>query len=157
MMRRSVAALLLLVLALPMYGDFGAIARAIGRQKGVDRVSVPFLGFARAIVWFVAPEGIHDFQLATFEGTDRLNPRAMQKIMRSNIGAGYKPLVQVWSRKSGEWSSIYVRPKSNGKRIELMLLAHDRSETVLIRLDADANVIARELGDPRNVERFARK
>ena len=42
--------------------------------------------------------------------------------------------------------------------MELMILAHDHEQTVLVRVEVDAEVLARELGDrPRNVTRMARR
>jgi hypothetical protein len=155
--RFAAAALLVIIAAQPVYAGFAEVARAIDSKKGVSRVWIPFLGVARLAVRLVAPEGIHDFQLVTFEGADKVDPKELQGIMRAKIGAGFTPLVQVWSRKSSEWSFIYARPAPDG-RIELIVLAHDDEDTVLVRVEVDARVIARELGDsPRNVTRVARR
>jgi hypothetical protein len=70
------------------------------------------------------------------------------------------PLVQVWSRQRKEWSFIYVRPTPETSRLELMILAHDDSDTIttLVRVEVDANVLARELKDkPRDVTNMARR
>jgi hypothetical protein len=151
--KRLAAALLLVLVAVPMYADFNRIARAIDRHSGVKRVWIPFLGVARFLVWGVHPKGVHDFQLATFEGADKLNPRELQAMLEKEMDDGFMPLVQVWSKKSREFSFIYVRPK--GDRMELMVLAHDSSDTVLVRVDVNAEMIARELAEPRNVRRVA--
>ena len=158
MTKRFAAALLFItVVALPLRADFASIARAIDAQEGVKRIWIPFLSIARFAVRVVEPEGVHDFQLATFEGADDLDPRQLHNILRTKAGAGYMPLVQVWSRKSNEWSFIYAKPSSEG-RLELMILAHDDSDTVLVRVDVDANKIARELQEkPRNVTNMARR
>ena len=158
MTKRFAAALLFItVVALPLRADFASIARAIDAQEGVKRIWIPFLSIARFAVRVVEPEGVHDFQLATFEGADDLDPRQLHNILRTKVGAGYMPLVQVWSRKSNEWSFIYAKPSSEG-RLELMILAHDDSDTVLVRVDVDANKIAKELQEkPRNVTNMARR
>ncbi|MDP9192903.1 MAG: hypothetical protein M3P06_14470 [Acidobacteriota bacterium] len=151
------AALLFAAIALPLRADFNAVARAIDSQDGISRRWIPFLGVARAVVWVVQPEGVRDFQLVTFRSNGRVDPQELQKIMRAKAGDGFKPLVQVWSRRSGEWSFIYARPSAKSNRIELMVLAHDEEETVLVRVDVDAEVLARELGEkPRSVTRMAR-
>lgn len=155
--RLAAAALLLAVIATPVHAGFSEIARAIDAKRGVSRVWIPFLGVARLAVRLVAPEGIHDFQLATFEGTNGVDPKELQAIMRTKIGRGYTPLVQVWSRKSRDWSFIYARPSEEG-RIDLVVLAHDGKETVLVRVEVDARVVARQLEEsPRNVTRVARR
>jgi hypothetical protein len=157
MTKRLVLAALLVSIALPMRADFGDIARAIDGHHGVHRVWIPLLGIGRFFVRAIAPEGIHDFQLATFEGADKLDPQELHALMQSKAGAGFTPLVKVWSKRSREWSFIYVRPQAND-RVELMILTHDSSDTVLIRVEVDANVIAREVTDsPRHVSRVARR
>lgn len=153
--KRFFAATLVLMMALPAFGDFNRIVRAIDSHSGVNRVWIPFLGVARVLVRSIQPKGIHDFQLATFEGADDLDPRALQALVESKLEKGFMPLVQVWSKKSDEWSFIYARPR--GDRIELMVLSHDDEDTVLVRVDVDAEIIARELNHPRNVHRVARQ
>lgn len=157
MTKRVLAALLFTLVALPLSADFSDVARALDRHAGVKRVWIPFLGIARTFVRVIQPEGVHDFQLATFEGANDVDPRDLHRIMEKKVGKGFKPLVRVWSRKSNEWSFIYARPAKSGSRIELMLLAHGDDETVLVRVDVDADIVARELGEPRNVSRVARR
>lgn len=159
MSKRVAAALLLLtVVALPLHADFASVARAIDAKSGVKRVWIPFLSIARVAVRLIEPEGVHDFQLATFEGADRLDPRELQQLMRAKVGAGWMPLVQVRSMKSNEWSFIYARPSAGTDRLELMILAHDSSDTVLVRVEVDASKVAHELKDkPQNVTNVARR
>ena len=159
MSKRVAAALLLLtVVALPLHADFASIARAIDAKHGVKRIWIPFLSIARIAVRMIEPEGVHDFQLATFDGAERLDPRELQQIMRSNAGNGWMPLVQVRSHRSKEWSFIYARPAAGTDRLELMILAHDSSDTVLVRVEVDAGKVAQELMDqPRNVTSMARR
>lgn len=158
MTKRLAAALLVLAVALPLHADFASVARAIDAKKGVKRIWIPFLGVARFAVRMVQPEGVRDFQLVTFQGTDDLDPRELQTLLRDKIGKGFVPLVQVWSGKAGkkEWSFIYARPHGKN-RVELVVLAHDDEDTALVRVDLDADVVARELGEPRNVTRVARR
>ena len=154
--RLAIAAVLFCTVALPMHADFAAVARALDRHKGVSRVWIPFLGLARVAVRIVEPEGLHDFQLATFTGADNVDARELQRIMRTHVGEGFKPLVQVWSRKSNEWSFIYAKPVGN--HIELMILAHDDEDTVLVRVAVDADKVAEEIGKhPRSVHKVARR
>ncbi|MFL6247448.1 MAG: hypothetical protein ACJ74H_15570 [Thermoanaerobaculia bacterium] len=156
--RLAIAALLFASLALPLHADFSDVARAIDHQDGVSRIWIPFLGVARAVVWVARPQGVHDFQLVTFKSHGDIDPHALHEIMKKKAGPGFNPLVQVWSRRSGEVSFIYARPSKEGTRMELMILAHEDEETVLVRVDVDAAVLARELEDrPRNMTRMARR
>jgi hypothetical protein len=154
--RLAIAALVLCALAAPLHADFNSLARALDSHKGVKRIWIPFLGLARIAVRVVEPQGVHDFQLATFSGTDNVDARELQRIMRAHAGAGFKPLVQVWSRKSNDWSFIYAKPV--GDRIELMILAHDDEETVLMRVEVNADKLAEEIHrHPRNATNVARR
>jgi hypothetical protein len=154
MNRRAAAIALLLVVAAPLRADFSSIARALDSQQGMKRISIPFLGLARMFVWMAKPEGVYDFQLATYEGGGTADPKALHEIIRRNAGKGFVPLVQTWSRRSNDYSFIYVRPSTNASRMELMILAHDGSETVLVRVDVDASIVAKELREqPAGVSR----
>lgn len=155
--RLLVAAALCLAITRPLFAGFSDIARAIDSKHGVSRVWIPFLGIARVAVRMIEPEGVRDFQLVTFEGGDKLDPRELQQIMRAKIGAGFTPIVQVRSKKS-EWSFVYAKPSRDGKTFELVVLAHDQADTVLVRIELDSDVFAREIGkDARGVIRIARR
>lgn len=160
MIRRGPAlfvAIALLAFALPLHADFSSIVRAIDDHSGVKRIWIPFLGVARAVVWVAHPKGVHDFQLATFEGAGSLDPQELYRIMQAKAGPGFKPLVRVWSRHSKEWSFIYAKAVPESGLIELMILSHDDADTVLVRVEVDANVVAAELNDPRNVSKIAER
>ena len=156
-MKRIVAAALAFAIAVPAYADFNAIARAVDRQRGVKRVWIPFLGVARMLVRVVHPEGVHDVQLAIFEGAESLDPRKLRQLVESKIGPGFTPLVQAWSRRNGSWSFVYVRPSRDGELMEMLVFARDDEETVLVRVNVDPERIARHLGEPRSVARVARR
>jgi hypothetical protein len=157
--RLMLAAVLLAIVAQPLHADFAAVAKALDHQRGVSRIWIPFLGVARTLVRVVRPKGVHDIQLVTFNTDSHVDPRELQRIMRTQIGPGFQPLVQVYSKRSGEWSFIYARPANDdSNRIELMVLAHDDDNTVLVRVEVDASVVARDLGDhPRGMVRMARR
>lgn len=155
MTRRILAAAALLIAAMPLHAGFLEVAHAVQAKRGVHRVWIPFLGIARAAIWMARPVGVHDFQLATFEGADDLDPRELAEIMRERAGREYQPLVQVRSARSGEWSFIYAKPSRNGSRVDILILTHDHDDTVLVRVDVDADVLMREMKKPRNVTRIA--
>jgi hypothetical protein len=153
--KRLAAAVLLLAFTTPLYADFHAVARAIGAQRGVKRIWIPFLGFARTLVRVADPNGVHDFQLAVFEGRGSMSPSDLRGLMQKQIVNGFRPLVQVYSRKSSEWTFIYARP-SRGNRFELMILSAENDETVLVRVDVDGKVLAREMNKhPKHVTTIA--
>jgi hypothetical protein len=156
--RLIAAALLFAFIAVPLHADFAAVARAIDDQNGVSRVWIPFLGVARAVVWMVRPKGVYDFQLVTFTNDRHLDPHSLHDILQAKAGPGFKPLVQVYSRRSNEWSFIYAKAAPDANRIDLLVLTQDGDETVLVRVVVDAEVLARELDEsPRHVTRMAQR
>ena len=155
--KRLLCAALLIAVTLPVFAGFRDVADAIDRHRGLRRVWTPGLGLARFAVWIVQPKGVHDFQLVRFEGSEDIDPNDLSAIMKTHAGPGFTPLVRAWSKKSGEWSFVYARPHPNSTSIELMVLAHDDDDTVLVRVDVDASIIAREIQEPRSVQKYARQ
>lgn len=154
-MKRALLVLLAaLVIAPAARADFSSLARAVSRKPGVQRVWIPFLGLARAAVWVVSPKGVHDFQLVTFEGQGLNDAASFAALMQDHI-RDYQPLVRVRER-GGDFSYIYVKP-GKGDRIELIVFTHDKSDTVLVRVEVDAKVLAAEIGYPRKVGTIARR
>ena len=99
---------------------------------------------------------MYDFQLATFEGHGGDDAGELAAVFRERIGAGYRPLVQVRSARSGELTLIYARPLG-GDRVDLFILSRDHSDTVLLRVDADATVAAAEVARHRIDVRVSRR
>ena len=149
--RLATALLLIAVVAVPARADFQDVAKAIGAKSGMKRIWIPVLGLARFAVWVASPSGVHDFQLATFEGGRDVDPTDLRDILRAHAGKGFTPLVQVWSKRSNEWSFIYARPGKRANRLELLVLAKDGDDTTLVRVDVDAQKLAMHLDRPRHV------
>jgi hypothetical protein len=163
MSKRAIAAVISILLAAPLQADasaglstgFGQIARSLDTHLG-SRMWLPFLGLGRFFVRTIHPKGIHDFQLAVFEDHRRgIDPLELEELMRRGVGKGFAPLVRVRSNRSGENVFIYARPR--GRNIEMMILVHERDETVLVRIVANAEVVAREFGEPRRVVKLAER
>jgi hypothetical protein len=147
------ALILAVSMAIPARADFSSLARAVSRKPGVHRVWIPFMGLARAAVWVVSPKGVHDFQLVTFEGRGFKDAAAFGALMQEHV-RDYQPMVRVRER-GGAFSYIYVKPGKND-RIDLIVFSHDNSgETVLVRVEVDAKVVAAEIGDVRHVGNIA--
>lgn len=147
MNRRLVLCALLIAFAVPMRADFNAVVHAIESNGGFHRVSIPFLGLARFCVWIVHPKGVHDFQLATFEGgTGNIDGRFIGDLLMRNAGKGFRPLVRSYSRRGrGEWTYIYARPV--GDTFELMIATHDSSDTTVVRAVVDIERLQRAIND----------
>ena len=149
MTKRALIAISLLI-ALPLYADFGSIERALRAKIGAP-TWIPGLGIARFASNIVHPNGVHDFQLAVFEHGGFDGEEAAQLLARE--AAGFTQLVHARSRN--EWTFIYSRP-GKGDRVELLILSSDSDETVLVRCDVDAEAFARSMDQPERLASMGR-
>jgi hypothetical protein len=155
MNKRLLIAALLIAVAAPLYADFNSIERALTVRLG-EPTYIPLLGLIRLGTWVVHPKGVHDIQLAVFEGPRHgFDSVEIERIVSREVPKGYSPLVRTRSR-NGECAFIYARPR--GDRVELLVVAHDAGDgdTTLIRVDVDAVRVAREMGDAHAMVRIAK-
>lgn len=152
MTRRVLAAAIVAftLAAQPAFADFQRVASGL-RSLGFERTWIPFLGVARSMVRIVQPKGVHDFQLAVYDKTPGVKGSEIEKMIASRVGRGFKPLVRTYSARNGESVFIYARPSKDARIVELLILAHERNETVLVRVRADASVVGRELNAPERI------
>lgn len=156
MTKRTLAAVALLsLLTLPLYAGFGEVVEAISRTPGLHRTTIPFFFLARFAVRVAHPKGVHDVQLATFEGDAGVDRRAVAAILRDSIRDGYAPIVQTRSNRSGEWSFIFARP--SGDTIDMLVVTHDNEDTTVVRAVVDAEVFAHEVNGEHDVTKVATK
>ena len=155
MSRRLAFALLAVLLAVPAYAGFDDVLYGLQERLG-PTTWIPFFGLARTVVRVGHPRGVHDLQLAVFEGKGRLDPLELETLMRLHAGHGYTPLVRVRSRHDRESVFIYARPMRD--LIDLIVLTNDGDDTVLVRVVVDPDVVTRYLDEnPRSVALVARR
>ncbi|HSP14411.1 MAG TPA: hypothetical protein VLV78_06645 [Thermoanaerobaculia bacterium] len=152
--RGFAVALLLASLAIPANAGFNEVLGGLESRLG-RTTWIPLFGLARVGVRVIHPDGVHDIQLAVFEGKGTFDSLEADRLMRSRIGGGYTPLVRVRSKHDHEWSFIYAR--SIGNLMDLVVLSNDGSDTALVRVVVDPEVVSRYVReDPRNVALVAR-
>jgi hypothetical protein len=134
---------LVALFALPMRGGFDEVVNAISKTSGLHRTPIPFFGLARFVVRVGHPHGVHDIQLATFEGGGTVDRRDVAAILRDSIRDGYHPIVQTRSNRDGEFTFIYARP--DGNTIDMLIVTHDHSDTTVVRAVVDGDVFAKEV------------
>lgn len=151
-----IAAVVFALAAQPALAEFHNVRKGL-RRLGFEQTWIPFLGLARSVIRVVHPKGVHDFQIAVYENTPDVNGSDLGKMLARHVGRGFTPLVRVHSARSGESVFIYARPTHNDSIVELIVLSHDRDETVLVRVAADAEVVGREFGDPVRMRQIAER
>ncbi|MGZ8831327.1 MAG: hypothetical protein ACXW2Q_13240 [Thermoanaerobaculia bacterium] len=153
MTRRVGIALFAIFLSIPAHAGFNDVLAGLESRLGRS-MWIPFFGFARTFVRVGHPRGVHDVQIAVFEGKGSLDPAELDTLMRSRAGRDYAPLVRVRSRKQQESTFVYARP--HGDLLELLVLTNDSDDTVLVRVVVDPNAAMRYLSDdPRSMARVA--
>ena len=139
----------LLFAAAAARADFDSLVRAVESTRGIHRIWTPGISLVRFGVRIAHPEGVHDFQLAVFEGNGELD---LDRIMQSNPGT---PMVRVHERRSGETTVIWGRAR--GDLMEMLLVTHEPNDnTVVLRAVVDAEMLARQVADPRHAGEFAK-
>src|SRR5207253_4146756 len=97
------------------------------------------------VVHAAHPKGVHDVQLATFEGGDFREPVLDAKDV---LGDGFRPLVRVHSSRHEESTMIYARP-AGGNLMTLLIFTADGNDTTLVQVTMDAERVGREMIEPR--------
>src|SRR5712691_4136942 len=102
MIRRLTFALLVVLLTSSAHASgFDDVVYSLESRLG-HSTWIPFFGLARTAVRVVHPEGVHDLQLAVFEGKGPLDPLDLQNVMSTRAGRDFSPLVRVRSRRGQE-------------------------------------------------------
>jgi len=147
------AALLVLFIALPAHAGFNEVLYDLEGRLG-HSMYIPFWGVIRSVVRVGHPRGVHDLQLAVFEGKGKVDPDELASLMSRKAGRDYMPLVRVRSRHSAEASFIYAKPI--GDKLELLVLTNDGDDTVLVRVVVNPDIVGRYLNDnPKGVVHIA--
>jgi hypothetical protein len=130
----------------PLRADFNGMVRAIESRYGVRQTWIPFMGFARFAVQVAHPDGVSDFQLATFEHARIEDSRGLEEIIEKNA-AGFQPVVRARSGRNGECSFIYARPAGRD-RVALLIFAHDNEDTTLLSVVVSLEEFSRAMEHP---------
>lgn len=154
-MKRLTVVLFAALLSLPAYAGFDEVLAGLHAKLGRS-TWIPGMGLVRAGIRVTHYNGVHDLQLAMFDGKGSFDPAEADRMMRTRIGGGYTPMVRVRSKRDHEWSFIYSKP--DGELMDLVVLTNDGSDTVLVRVLVDPQAVTKYIDrEPRNVALVARR
>ncbi len=155
MNRRIGVILIAALLAVPAYAGFDEVLSAVQAKIG-SPTSIPGFGLIRLGIRITHYDGVHDLQLAVFEGKRAIEPAEADRLMRSRIGSGYTPFVRVRSKHNAEFSFIYARP--DGDLLDMVVFTNDGEDTVLVRVVVNPDEVTKYLDkDPTKVQLVARR
>lgn len=129
--------------------DFGRIVEHIEARYHVHRQHRFALAFAGMVVKFWHVGGVRHFKAAVFEDQRFIQTASDAKfdeIVQSATHSGYQPLVQSYSRRSGEHTFIYAR--SEGKNLKLLIVSLEPDEAAVIQVTLDPDKLNQVLNDP---------
>ncbi|MGH9420293.1 MAG: hypothetical protein ACRD3J_09985, partial [Thermoanaerobaculia bacterium] len=136
--------------ATPARANFNDIVRAVESRYRVHHTWLPGFGLVRFALWVVRPAGVSDVQLATFEHAHFDDTQGLAEIISRNAGEPLQPLVQTRSNRTGETALIYAHPLG-GDRVALLVFAHDRDDTTLVRVVVSVEKAREAMNHPHNV------
>ena len=145
MSKRLGVALAFLLAAASVRADFDSLVRVVGASRGLHRIWTPGISLARFGVRLIHPAGVHDFQIAMFDGDGHVD---FERVLMTSSAV---PIVRTHDNRTGETAVIWARPLS-GDLVEMLLLAHDpKDQTVVLRAVVNGETLAKEIADPKRV------
>jgi hypothetical protein len=117
---------------------FKNVVRHIESHYHAHRSHGFLMGFAGLMVKCTQFSGVKDMKTAIFEDqnfSDTGSDTRFEEVVRGGLDHGWQPLVQSYSRRSGEHSYIYAQYA--GKDMKLLLVTLENSEAVVMQLRID--------------------
>lgn len=136
--------------ATPARAGFDDVVRAVESRYHVHHTGIPFFGLVRLAIWVAQPDGVSDVQLATFEHMHFDDERGLAELVSRNAGEEFRPLIRTRSSRNGEVTQILAHPMGND-RVALMVFAHDRQETTIVRVVLSMDKFEEAMNKPDSV------
>jgi hypothetical protein len=139
--------------------EFSAAVHHIERTYHVHRNHRFLMWGVGMIVKVARPEGVRSLHIALFEdqkfsgiGDDMQFTSLLEKALaRSAAQHGvtevWQPFVRVWSRRDGERTYIYARPRGND--LELFIVSLESDEAVVLKLRMNPDKLDEMVDEPK--------
>lgn len=144
-------ALFMLLWLRPQQGyadDFGRIVEHIEARYHVHQQHNLVFDLAGMVAHLGNFAGVKDLKIAFFED-ERLSQTAddkkLDEIVQSSIQSGFRPLVQSYSRRSGEHTYIYAQ--AGGKDLKLLIVNLEPGEAAVVQMVVDPDKL-NEVSNP---------
>ncbi len=153
--RRLRAAASILVAALAIAGtcsspasarerEFGMVVRQIESSYHVKRSHPHLMALAGFVVRVWRPYGVSSMKLALFEEQDfsaAPDGADFASVVQAALTEGWRPLVQVYSRQSGERTVVFAREA--GKDLKLLVASVESNEAVVVQFNLNPDKLVR--------------
>jgi hypothetical protein len=135
--------------------DFKALTGAIESHFNVKREEIPMMGLVKFIAHTASAGNLNGLELANFEGLEysENNARDFSNIVSRILDDNWRPMIRVQSRRSGEFTSIWVRAEKGQWR--MMIANLERDEANVIELKVNADELLKWVHDPEHAGEHA--
>jgi hypothetical protein len=130
--------------------EFGLLVRHIESYYHARRAHRLLLGFALGPANFVMriwrPCGVKNVKLALFENPDFSDSRYdldFPAVVRAGLREGWQPMVQVYSRRTGERTYVFARDA--GKYVKLLVATLEPDEAVVVQVNLNPDKLSRAI------------
>ena len=130
--------------------EFNDIVHAISQEFHTKPMHIPFFGLVNVVTFVAKPAGTRHIDLAIFEDLQS-HIRAGQdlpKAIRDAVGSGWKPFVQVWSKRKGSEETTFIFMRAEGKNTKLLITAVEQDQATVVQLLLDAEALQRWIAHP---------
>jgi hypothetical protein len=156
----AAAAALLSPAVLAVDREFKEIVRAIGDEFRARPKRLPFVGgFVNFVTFFARPAGAKHIDFAIFENLDtrgRTGEEVRDLVQRA-VGRGWRPFVQVYSRRHGHQETVLVYMRPEGRDCRLLVTTVERHEAVVVQLKLNPEGVQRWVHYPLESARNSRR
>lgn len=132
--------------------DFDDIVRTMSAEFGAKPTRIPMMGFVNFVSFVARPAGVRHIDIAVFEN---LNGRGLvssnlRARMEQTIGRGWRPFVQVVSRRKGTEETVMVYMRPEGRDCRLLVAAVEADEATLVQVRLNPEGLERWIAEPRD-------
>ncbi len=156
MIRRALAVLFAITLAVPCFGgndaEFHAVVKTIETQYGVHHMRIPFLGFATVCLKIARIPGASGLKLAVFNHLPQdsgMSEEALQESIEASIGNTWRPLVRVRSNDDNNLTMVYANPSD--KELRVLVVYIDPNAATVVQTKVKASQIRKWIQQPDEV------
>ncbi len=135
--------------------EFSDVVRAISDEFGTHPMRIPLFGIVNAFVAVARPAGAKHIDIAIFEnlGDGRRSGGSVPDMIRSTVGAAWKPFVQVRSSRKGREETVLIYLRGENNDWKLLVTSIDRHEAVVAQIRLNPDGLARWIKSPEDSAR----
>lgn len=130
--------------ALAREREFGMVVRQIESSYHAKRSHPHLMALAGFVVRVWRPYGVSSVKLALFEEQDfsaAPDGADFASVVQAALTEGWRPLAQVYSRRSGERTVVFAREA--GKNLKLLVASVESNEAVVVQLKLNPDKLVR--------------